>query len=83
MPFQTSAEERSQTFQSNLSIYETTVKNLKTEMQAHVKGHTSSAARNKVFGDKLGTIGRREHFEQVSEVYSWVRGAWLETSGRW
>ncbi|GMH75235.1 hypothetical protein TL16_g06692 [Triparma laevis f. inornata] len=88
MPPTTSAEERSSMFNLRLTAYESCVKSIKTEMAAHTKAHTQSATRNKEFGGKLGTIGRKEHvdslkgaFDKVSKAIEGVAEARLEYLG--
>lgn len=45
------------------------VKMMKNEMLNHVKNHSLSATNNKKFGDKFGTIGRLEHFDQLKKAF--------------
>ncbi|GMI13940.1 hypothetical protein TrVE_jg912 [Triparma verrucosa] len=88
MPSATSAEERSTMFALRLAAYESCVKGIKTEMVAHTKAHTQGATRNKEFGNKMGTIGRKEHvdslkdaFDKVSKAIQGVAEARLEYLG--
>jgi len=44
-------------------------------MTAHVKNHTTAANNNKKFGEKLGTIGRKESYDKLQAAFSSVSEA--------